>query len=127
MSSADWYARKLAGRQPARTSTPPQSPPAPVRIPSVPTHDHTAQPEVKVTTENLAEAAALWQGGQGTKTEQQLCPHCGSNLYFSRSNGTGESGGSGARIVTQSGMASVAPRCFSCGYTSAMPMQTGSM
>ena len=128
MSNADWYARRLGAQRPhPRVGTPPQGPPVPLRIPSVPTHDRTQQPEVKVTAENLAEAAALWQGGQGTKTEKQNCPHCHSDLYFSRSNGTGEAGGSGSRLVTNNGVATVAPRCFSCGYTSSMPMQTGSM
>lgn len=127
--SADWYAKKLGNPRPGpRESTPPYTPSVPQRIAEVPTHSRSQQqPEVKVTAENLAEAAALWKGGQGTKTEQQTCPHCNSDLYFSRANGTAETGGSGARVFTNHGMATVAPRCFSCGFSSALPMQTGSM
>lgn len=130
MSSSDWYARKLGNQQPSsytRSSTPPSGPSAPARIEQVPQHTRAQQPEVQVTAENMAEAAALWQGGQGTKTETQSCPNCGSHLYFSRSNGTGESGGSGAKVFTHSGAMPVAARCFSCGYSPNKPMQTGSM
>lgn len=131
MSNADWYSRRLANQAPStpytRSSTPPSQPAAPARVQPVPQHTRAQQPEVQVTAENVAEAAALWQGGQGTKTETENCPNCGSHLFFSRSNGTGESGGSGAKVFTQSGSASVASRCFSCGYSPTMPMQTGSM
>lgn len=130
MSSSDWYARKLGQNAPSpytRTSTPPSRPPAPARIEQVPQHTRDQQPEVQVTADNVAEAAALWHGGQGTKSETENCPNCGSHLFFSRSNGTGEAGGSGSKVFTQAGTASVAARCFSCGYSPTMPMQTGSM
>lgn len=127
MSNADWYARRLGQpAPPQRSATPPASPPAPYRVPPVPQHSREQQPEVKVTTENLAEAASLWHGGQGT-ADASGCPNCNSPLFFSRSNGTSEAGGSGARLVTQNGIATVAPRCFACGYSPATPMQTGAM
>jgi hypothetical protein len=70
---------------------------------------------MQVTGENINQAAGLWQGGQGTKTETSLCPNCGSDLFFSRSN-------SGS-VISQNGMATPAPRCYSCGYTVGREMQ----
>ena len=127
MSNAEWYARRLGkNRPPPPRATPPTGPAPPVRIPPASSYTGEQQPAVEVTAENLAEVAALWKGGQGTKTENQKCPNCSSDLYFSRSNGTGEGGGSGAKVYTQNGMATVAPRCYACGYTPAMPLQAGS-
>lgn len=73
------------------------------------------QKNVQVTGENVAEVAMTWQGGEGTRRETSNCPNCGSNLYFSRSN-TGTT-------VSISGMATPAPRCYSCGYTDGRQMQ----
>lgn len=108
MSSDSWWTRKLVGdAPPVRTSTPPASPPAPVRIPPRPPVTQRSAPNVQVTGENFAEASTLWQGGDGVRTEVQSCPNCGSDLYFSRSN-------SGSRV---------APRCYACGFTDGRPMQ----
>lgn len=119
MSNADWYARRLGQPAPQqRGSTPPAAPPAQrYQAPAAP------RPDVQVTAANVAEAAALWQGGEGIRTETENCPQCGSDLYFSRANGTGEAGGSGGRVYTQAGIATVAARCFSCGFSPTMPMQ----
>lgn len=121
--SADWWARKLAQTQGA--PPPPQQP----RQPSYPQTGQTPPPaplpplqqqEIVVTKDNIVEAAGQWKGGAATRTETQHCPDCGSNNYFSNS-----SSGAGSRVYTQNGVASVAPRCFECGYTTAFGKQTG--
>jgi hypothetical protein len=114
VNSASWWASKLGSQQKA-PSLPPVSPPPPPRLP--PAYQPTPQtaPSLQVTSDNLAEATTLWQGGEASRTETQRCPQCGSDHYFSRSN-------SGATVTT-SGMAAPAPRCYDCGYTAGRPMQ----
>lgn len=112
MSNSNWWANKLAGQQPAqpRPSTPPVAPPPPPRIAQVPQHSPgNPNQNVKVTGDNIMEAAALWQGGQAMRTETQNCPSCNSHLYFSNQNS--KPGASG--------------RCFSCGYSQAFPQSQG--
>jgi hypothetical protein len=127
MSSADWFAKKLGGGAPARTYTPPtapaynqpsypQGPPPPAYVPPVP---QGQQP--KVTAENIAQVAGLWKGGEATRKETSTCPNCGGNAYFSMTNANG------SKVATQHGMASAAPRCFECGYTTHHGLQTGAM
>ena len=103
--TATWWAKKLGtpeahpGTVPdARTFDRPTMP-APQPVPAL--------PSMTVTVGNFAEATAAWQGGPAARTESQPCPNCGSNLFFSRSNGG----------------SAVAPRCYSCGYTQGRPMQ----
>lgn len=125
--SADWWARKLAQQQGAPPPAPqhqaaqyprtgPTPPPAPL--------PQGAQQEIRVTPENLMEAASQWKGGKGTATETSHCPDCGSANYFSNSNGE-SLGGAGARVFTQHGAMQAAPRCFECGFSTAHPKQTG--
>ncbi len=113
MSTNNWWANKLAGNQPpaqSRPSTPPVAPPPAARIPQVPSHaPGNPQQNIAVNAENIMEAAALWQGGQATRTETQNCPSCNSHLYFSNQNS--KPGASG--------------RCFSCGYSQAFPQSQG--
>jgi len=133
--SSDWWAKKLGGAQAPPTpgypgtqapSVPsyPGGPAAPQYAPPVP---QGQQPQV--TKENIAEVAGLWKGGKGTQTETTTCPNCGGDYYMSQSHTPpgGAAGGAGARIATERGMANVSPRCFSCGYSLARPLQTGSM
>lgn len=119
-SSADWYARKLGGNAAPSTYTPTTAPNYPSG-PAAPPHLAPVPPSStpQVTGENIAAVAGLWKGGQATKTETTRCPHCNSDHFFSISNAPG------SRIATQSGMASAAPRCYSCGYTTRHGMQTG--
>lgn len=120
--SASWYARKLGAAPPRAPYAPqqptnyPGTPPPPPHIPPVPP---ATLPQV--TKDNIADAAALWKGGQGTKTETARCPHCGGDHFFSISNAPG------SKVATQNGMASAAPRCYDCGYTTRHGMQTGAM
>lgn len=122
MSSASWYARKLAGSPAPSTYTAPPTnapnyPSGPAAPPYVPPVPPSSTPQV--TGENIAQVAGLWKGGQATKTETTRCPHCNSDHFFSMSNAPGN------RIATQNGMMSAAPRCYSCGYTTRHGMQTG--
>lgn len=129
MSTDNWFARKLAGgaappqAPPSYQPSYPQGPAAPQHVPPVP---QSTQPQVAPDGSNVAEVAGLWKGGQATKTETTSCPNCGGDHYFSMSNGASQ-GGAGARIATERGMAATSPRCFSCGYSTARPLQTGSM
>lgn len=110
MNNASWWAKKLTNDAPTaapRQTYPPSQPSPPPRLPAQPPMAPRSAPNVQVTADNLAEAATLWQGGEGTRTETQNCPNCGSNLYFSRTN-------SGSQV---------APRCYACGYTQGRPMQ----
>lgn len=59
--------------------------------------------QIRVTGENLYEAAQLWQGGPGTRTETQHCPQCGGNHFFSRTTGTTRG-------------PAPAPLCYDCGF-----------
>lgn len=124
MSNSDWYARKLGNPSPSRHYSQPATPPVRPQ-PQYQQPQPQQTPDTKVTMDNLVEATGQWQGGQGTQTERDQCPNCNSHLYFSRANGTGEGGGSGAKVFTQNGVATVAPRCFACGFSPSMPMQGG--
>lgn len=112
--SSDWWARKL-GNAPAAA---PQQPSYP-QYPTTQQPSHRPPPmgggdtqHIQVTKDNVVELAGRWQGGQGTKTETQRCPSCGSGDYFSRANVSGS-----RTINTNSGVAAhAAPHCFDCGY-----------
>lgn len=107
--SSSWWSKKLGTPTPTHTQTPlpPVTPPAPPRIPSMPTPTPQSAPNIAVTSDNFQEVATLWQGGEATRTETQRCPNCGGDHYFSRSN-TGQT---------------VPARCYDCGYTHGRPMQ----
>lgn len=122
--SSDWYARKLAGgaappatyTQPQQPSYPATAPAAPPYIPPVPQSQNP-----QVTKENIHEVAGLWKGGEATRKETARCPNCGGDHFFSIQNAPG------SKVATQNGMASAAPRCYDCGYTTRHGMQTGAM
>lgn len=123
MTSSSWWARKL-GNEPA---APPQHQGYPQQqgYPQAPSYPATGpgyhgpppqQPQttehIQVTKENVVALTGLWKGGQGTKTETQSCPNCGSGDYFSRANVSGSK-----MVNTNSGtMAHAAPHCFDCGH-----------
>lgn len=128
--SADWWARKLGGAAaPAVQQSPQQSyPGTPQQQYLLPVPQGGQHPQV--TAANIAEVAGLWHGGKATKTETTRCPNCNGDHYFSQSHTNtlaGGAGGAGARIATERGMATTAPRCFDCGFSTARPLQTGSM
>lgn len=120
--SSDWYARKLAQAAPPQQPQQQSYPGTALPPPYVPPVPPSSTPQV--TKENIADVAGLWKGGQATKTETQRCPNCGGDHFFSMSNGV-SAGGAGARLATSRGMATTAPRCFDCGYTTAFGLQTG--
>lgn len=72
-------------------------------------------------------AAYAWEGGEGTKTETNKCPQCGSSNYFSRQNrpapGVNVGGGASGTLVTQNGRFQVASRCFDCNYNGLYDLQ----
>lgn len=100
----DWWARRL-GNSPQRTPVYPQQQPVYQAPQQQPVHPQApqAQPQFKVTPENLYEAAMQWQGGQAARTETQPCPQCGGGHYFSRTNGPSRG-------------PAPAPMCYDCGY-----------
>lgn len=123
--SNDWYARKLSqvreqqGYAPAPPPTAHRGYPEPRVLQPAPQPAYQApqptyqqpqyqqQPGVVVeeplNLHNFVEQMGRWRGGAAHRTDQHPCPECGSNLFFSRTNG-------GSR------MAPPAPHCFSCGY-----------
>lgn len=124
MSSANWWARKL-GTPPPQTPAPQQHyayPPSQQVQPGLAPFSAPQTPPAVVTAENITDSAAMWQGGQGTKTETAHCPNCGSPNYFSRANQGFQNPnhtGAGPSVTTERGTAHVAGRCFDCGFTSA--------
>lgn len=102
----NWYAQKLGGKAPAQPQAY-QQPQYPVQQPQVPAQypvqQQPPQPQIKVTAENFKQAMNYWQGGEATKTERQPCPKCGSNHYYSRSQGNLRG-------------PAPAPMCFECGF-----------
>lgn len=107
-SDSDWWARRLNG-QPQQRQTPiyqqPQYPQ--YQQPQYPQHPQapTSQPQqpMRVTPENLYDAAMQWQGGEAHRREVQPCPQCGGGHYFSRVNGPSRG-------------PAPSPMCFDCGY-----------
>jgi hypothetical protein len=86
MSSADWWAQKLAGNNPNqgqqfRPDPTPPMPPSQIPMSAMPTLQQVPNP------------AGRAQSAQQTQT----CPECGSNNFMSPDRNT-------------------APRCFECGY-----------
>ena len=56
-----------------------------------------------MTTENLWGAMQHWRGGKAHRVDREPCPECGSDQYYSRTEG--------ARRGPPP-----APHCFQCGY-----------
>jgi predicted RNA-binding Zn-ribbon protein involved in translation (DUF1610 family) len=61
------------------------------------------RPGLPVTLENLYEMAGHWHGGKAHQVDTQPCPNCGSNQFFSRSQGIRRG-------------PPPAPHCYNCGY-----------
>lgn len=106
----DWWSRRLGTpqQQQPQQQTPiypqPQYPQQQAHPQSPQYNPHPApQQQIRVTPENLYEAAMHWQGGEATRTETQSCPKCGGNHYYSRSGGVSRG-------------PSPAPMCFDCGF-----------
>jgi predicted RNA-binding Zn-ribbon protein involved in translation (DUF1610 family) len=59
--------------------------------------------QIRVTPENLFQAAAYWKGGQAHRIDTQPCPQCGSGQFYSRRQ-------------QHSRLPPPAPHCYNCGY-----------
>lgn len=105
-NDAGWWSRKLGTPQQQQTPIYPQQQ-YPQQYQQQPVHPQApqAQPQqqIRVTPENLYDAAMMWQGGEATRTETNLCPKCGSNHYFSRSQSVSRG-------------PAPAPVCYTCGF-----------
>ena len=112
MSTSSWWSKKL-GTEPQRPLYTPQ-PQYQQPSPQYPQQQQQQQ-QPQVTADNLLDAAHAWRGGEATRKETRNCPSCGSDLYFSRTNGGG--------VPTERGMVTPDPRCYSCGYTEGHQMQ----
>ena len=107
-----WWSRNMGG-QPRARQEPAQAPPPPQQQFQQPQqygypqqqvpHQPHPQQNVQVTTENFMQAVASWQGGEAHRTEQNRCPRCGSDHFFSRSQGTHRG-------------PPPAPHCADCGF-----------
>jgi len=53
--------------------------------------------------ENLYQAMGHWHGGKAHKIDREPCPECGSNQYYSRTEGVRRG-------------PPPAPHCYNCGY-----------
>ena len=116
-NDSGWWSRHLGTPQHQQPSYPPTGyqqqpnqyaqPQYPQQHPQYPNQQqapqYQQQQQVKVTPENLFEAAKTWQGGEATRNETQPCPKCGSGHYFSRAGGNTRG-------------PSPAPVCYTCGY-----------
>lgn len=119
MADNGWWSRNLGGQQsaPQRPVGPPQQyqppmhqvpPQYPQGAPQQPQYPQQPQQQfnpsqIKVTGQNLYEAAQYWQGGEATRTETNPCPRCGSPHFFSR-----------AKNVSRG--PAPAPTCYTCGF-----------
>lgn len=109
---SDWWTRKLSGNP---SSPPPANRPPDRVLPRLPEQTPKNAPQIQVNADNFAEASTHWTGGEATRTETGNCPNCGSDLYFSRSNG--------GAVYSERGQAAPAPRCYACGFTPGREMQ----
>ncbi len=110
--SSGWWEKKL-GSTPA--APPPAVRPPDRTLPRLPEQTPRNAPSIQVTPDNFAEASTHWQGSQAAREGTGMCPNCGSDLFFSRSN-TGT-------VMSDRGMAAPAPRCYACGFTPGREMQ----
>jgi hypothetical protein len=116
MSDASWYQRKLA--QARQIASPYSSTPAPRPaanwngnprqntqggVPAQP----QPQPPQTVTVHNLYEAMHFFRGGEGERTNPNLCPRCGSNHYFDN-------------VKASKRGPTPAPHCYNCGFNDGM-------
>lgn len=108
-TDSGWWARRLGNApvQQQQPNTPPvtyHAAPAPAYQQQAPAYQQQAPTQqIKVTPENLFEAAQHWQGGEATRTETNPCPKCGSPHFFSRSQNVARG-------------PAPAPVCYTCGF-----------
>lgn len=113
--TAGWYQRKMASLRGVAPSPPQRAPyqqqqsPQFQQVPSVqrqgPQQYQPQQPQQQeaVTIANLWGAMNVWHGGKAHQIDSQPCPECGSNQYYSRTNGPRRG-------------PPPAPHCYNCGY-----------
>lgn len=109
--SRSWYERNLGN--PAPRSVPgQQSYPTQQQVYTPSLRKAQQQEEGQVALENgdILGATAAWKGGIATRTENQQCPQCNSQNYFTRLQG------SGTQVVGENGTARAASTCFDCNY-----------
>ena len=105
--TSSWYKRKLASaRSGAPMPSTRQQPAQPQQF--VPFQrqqlDMFNQPvREPINIHNLWGAMQTWQGGKAHRIDNEPCPECGSDKYYSRTEG--------ARRGPPP-----APHCFACGY-----------
>ena len=110
----NWFQRRMQEEQGGPIPVPQQVRQAPPPVPSNYPQNY-AQPvgnqqtqtidtsQLEMTPENIKMMAGLWTGGEGTATERNLCPQCGSHHYFSRAKGNLRG-------------PAPAPMCYTCGF-----------
>jgi hypothetical protein len=109
--TAGWYQRKMASLRGGLAPSPPQrgsqqypQQQAPQYVQQQgPLQYQQPQQMPQVTIENLFGAMGFWRGGKAHQIDREPCPECGSNQYYSRSQG--------ARRGPPP-----APHCYNCGY-----------
>lgn len=112
--NSGWYQRKMAQMRgapqpqqyqpiPAHYQPPPQQQRVPMQRVSLMPPSAEPQPLPPVTIDNLWHAMNVWHGGKAHKIDPDPCPECGSNQYYSRTQGT------------RRGPAP-APHCYNCGF-----------
>jgi hypothetical protein len=110
--SASWYQRKMASLRGGQAAPPvpqqriqqyaqPQYPQQPQARPQV--QQYQAQSLPPVTMDNLYQAMGHWRGGKAHQIDSEPCPECGSNQYYSRTDGKRRG-------------PPPAPHCYNCGY-----------
>lgn len=110
--SSSWWERNLGT---PRHDPPPATRPPDRTLPAMPRQTPQNAPNIQVNADNFAEASTHWSGGDAARTEQQSCPSCGSDLYFSRANA--------GSVYSQNGSAAPTPRCYACGFSPGREMQ----
>lgn len=109
MSNVDWYRNKIAALRGSPPAAPQQRYQQPVYQPyqqpqyQQPPQVQQRQPPPPVTMENLYAAAGYWTGGKAHRIDRDPCPECGSNQFYSRTDGTRRG-------------PPPAPHCYNCGY-----------
>ena len=110
---SDWYARRLARHRteqgqpmvPYARQAPLQQPPQPPQ--HVPfqqaAQEYFEPPKGATTVDNLYQMMGRWKGGKAHKIDSEPCPECGSNQYFSRTDGHRRG-------------PPPAPHCYNCGF-----------
>jgi hypothetical protein len=129
-----WWASKIAGQTPAPQQPPQQAPqayqqpqqpvyyqqqaapppgvqyvvqppqPGPAPVQYQPQEQISVMDALRQKLITPIQAASMWRGGKGVRTETERCPECGSDHYFTRKKVAGVNGHPPA------------PYCHGCGY-----------